>query len=100
MAIKLHSSMAVHPGPWLRRNVIEPYRLTVTAAAERLHVTRPAMSNLLNGKAGLSPEMALRFELAFGVGAETLLRMQTAHDLAEAREDASGLDVERVPEPA
>jgi antitoxin HigA-1 len=100
MAIKLHSSMAVHPGPWLRRNVIEPYRLTVTAAAERLHVTRPAMSNLLNGKADLSPEMALRFELAFGLDAETLLRMQTAHDLAEVREEADRLDVERVPEPA
>ena len=55
MAIRLHPSMAVHPGPWLRRNVIEPYRLSVTETAERLHVTRPAMSNLLNGKADLSP---------------------------------------------
>lgn len=100
MAIKLHPSMAVHPGPWLRRNVIEHYRLTVTEAAARLHVTRPAMSNLLNGKADLSPEMALRFELAFGLGAETLLRMQTAHDLVEVREGADRLHVERVPEPA
>ena len=100
MAIKLHPSMAVHPGPWLRRNVVEPYKLTVTEAADRLHVTRPAMSNLLNGKADLSPEMALRFELAFGLNAETLLRMQTAHDLAEVREDAARLQVKRVPEPA
>ncbi len=100
MAIKLHSSMAVHPGPWLRRNVIEHYRLTVTEAAERLRVTRPAMSNLLNGKADLSPGMALRFELAFGLGAETLLRMQTAHDLAEARQDVERLQVERIREPA
>ena len=98
MAIKLHPSMAVHPGPWLRRNVIEHYRLTVTEAAARLRVTRPAMSNLLNGKADLSPEMALRFELAFGLGAETLLRMQTAFDLVEVREGADRLDVERIPE--
>ena len=100
MAIKLHPSMAVHPGPWLKRNVIEHYRLTVTEAADRLHVTRPAMSNLLNGKADLSPTMALRFEKAFGLGAETLLRMQTAHDLAEARQGAERLHVERIPEPA
>lgn len=100
MAIKLHSSMAVHPGPWLKRNVIEHYGLTVTEAADRLHVTRPAMSNLLNGKADLSPVMALRFELAFGLGAETLLRMQTAHDLAEAREGADQLNVERIAEAA
>ena len=100
MAIELHSSMAVHPGPWLRRNVIEHYRLTLTEAADRLHVARPTMSNLLNGKADLSPDMALRFESAFGLGAETLLRMQTAHDLAEARQGAYRLQVERVPEPA
>ena len=100
MAIKLHPSMAVHPGPWLRRNVIEHYKLTVTEAADRLHVARPTMSNLLNGKADLSPEMALRFELAFGLGAETLLRMQTAHDLAEAREGVDELGVERIAEAA
>ena len=100
MAIKLHPSMAVHPGPWLRRIVIEHYKLTVTEAADRFHVARPTMSNLLNGKADLSPDMALRFELAFGLGAETLLRMQTAHDLAEARQDADRLQVERIPEPA
>ena len=100
MAIKLHASMAVHPGPWLRRNVIEPYGLTVTEAATRLHVTRAAMSNLINGKAALSPEMALRFELAFGLGAETLLRMQTAHDLVEVREGADRLQVERIAEAA
>ena len=100
MAIKLHSSMAVHPGPWLKRNVIEHYRLTVTEAAERLGVSRPAMSNLLNGKADLSPDMALRFELAFGLGAKTPLRMQTAHDLAEARQGVGRLHVERIVEAA
>ena len=100
MAIKLHPAMAVHPGPWLRRNVIAPYGLTVTELADRLHVTRPNLNNLLNGKADLSPSMALKFEAAFGVGAETLLRMQTAHDLAEAREGADQVQVGRIPEPA
>jgi addiction module HigA family antidote len=100
MAVKLHASMAVHPGPWLRRNVVEPYGLTVTELADRLHVTRPNLNNLLNGKADLSPVMALRFEQAFGLGAETLLRMQTAHDLAQAREGADALGVERISEAA
>ena len=100
MAIKLHPAMAVHPGPWLRRNVVAPYGLTVTELADRLHVTRPNLNNLLNGKADLSPSMALKFEAAFGVGAETLLRMQTAHDLAEAREGIGAVQVERITKPA
>jgi antitoxin HigA-1 len=85
MAIALHPSFAVHPGPWLRAEIVEPRGLTVTAAARRLGVTRQAMSNFLTGSAGLSAEMAIRFEKAFGLRAETLLRMQVAHDLAEAR---------------
>ena len=85
MAIKLHHSFAVHPGQWLRAEIVEPAGLSVTALAERLHVTRQAASNLLNGNAGLSAEMAIRFEKAFGVRADTLMRMQAAHELAEAR---------------
>jgi len=85
MAIKLHHSIAVHPGIWLRREIVEPAGLNVTAAAERLHVTRQAMSNLLNGNAGVSAEMAIRFEKAFGISADTLVRMQAAHELAQAR---------------
>ena len=100
MAIQLHASMAVHPGPWLKRNVVDHHEMSVTDVADRLKVSRPAMSNLLNGKADLSPNMALRFELAFGLGAETLLRMQTAHDLAEARRGVDRLQVERIAEPA
>ncbi|WP_174279015.1 HigA family addiction module antitoxin [Sphingomonas bacterium] len=94
MPIKLHSSFAVHPGPWLRSEIVEPYGLSVTDAAAKLHVTRQAMSNLLGGRAGLSAEMALRFEKAFGLSADTLLRMQMAHDLARAREGT--IEVERV----
>lgn len=98
MAIKLHSSFAVHPGPWLRRNVVEPHRFNVSTAASHLGVTRPALSNLLNGHAGLSAEMAIRFEKAFGVPADTLVRMQAVHDLVAAREAAKNIKVERVPE--
>jgi addiction module HigA family antidote len=96
MAIKLHPSFAIHPGAWLKVELIEPYGLNVTVAAGKLGVTRQAMSNLLNGKAGLSAEMAIRFEKAFGVRADTLLRMQAAHDLAAARAHENDIKVERV----
>lgn len=96
MAIKVHSSFHVHPGPWLRKEMVEPNGLTVSAAAEALGVTRVAMSNLLNGKAALSADMALRFEKAFGISADTLLRMQSAYDLVQARAHADQLIVTRI----
>lgn len=96
MAVQLHSSIAVHPGLWLKRNVVDHHGLTVTLVAEKLHVTRPAMSHFLNGKAGLSPKMAIRFEKGFGISADTMLRMQTAFDLAEARAHADEIEVERL----
>lgn len=98
MAIKLHASMAVHPGGWLRRQVIEPHGLTVKRAAEVLHVSRPALSNLLNANADLSAKMAIRFEKVFGLDATTLMRMQSAHDIAKAREYQDEISVEIVPE--
>ena len=85
MPIQLHPSFAVHPGAWLRAEIVEPHGLSVTLAARKLGVTRQAMSKLLGGSAGLSAEMALRFEQAFGLNADTLLRMQAAHDIATAR---------------
>lgn len=96
MAIRLHDSFMIHPGPWLRTEIIEPHGLTMGAAAERLHVTRQALSALLNGRAALSAEMAIRFEKVFGLDAATSLQMQTAHDLAEVRKRAD----EIVTEPA
>jgi addiction module HigA family antidote len=96
MAIKLHRSIAVHPGEWLRREIIEPADLNVTEAAARLHVTRQAVSNLLNGNAGLSADMAIRFEKAFGLNADTLMRMQASHELAAARAHEDEIEVERV----
>ena len=94
MPVKLHPSLAVHPGEWLRAEIVEPAGLSVTALAERLHVTRQAASNLLNGNAGLSAEMAIRFEKAFGVKADTLMRMQAAQELAEARRREGEIEVE------
>ena len=96
MTIKLHPSFAVHAGKWLRAEIVEPAGLNVTELAERLHVTRQAMSNLLNGNAGLSAEMAIRFEKAFGVKADTLMRMQSAWALAEARAREDEITVEGV----
>ncbi|TCP71609.1 HigA family addiction module antitoxin [Sphingomonas sp. PP-CE-1G-424] len=96
MAIKLHASFAVHPGAWLRAEVVAPHGLSVTDVAAKLRVTRQAMSNLLGSRAGLSAEMAIRFEKAFGLQAETLMRMQAAYDLAEARTREGEIEVERV----
>lgn len=97
MAITLHPSFAVHPGSWLRTEIVKPHGLSVTEAAAKLHVTRQAMSNLLNASSGLSAEIAIRFEKAFGLKADTLLRMQAAHNLARVREREAEIEVERVP---
>src|SRR3984893_1197438 len=91
----------VHPGQFIRMEVIEPQGLSVTAAAKVLGVTRPALSALLNGRAALSPEMALRIEKAFGPKMDTLLRMQTSFEIAEARKREGDIKVERyVPKAA
>jgi addiction module HigA family antidote len=74
-----------HPGDFIRTEILEPARLSVTAAAKALRVSRPALSSLLNSKAGLSGEMALRIEKAFGVKMDTLMRMQLAYEIARTR---------------
>lgn len=74
-----------HPGAFVREMVLEPLDLNVTEAAQALGVTRPALSNFLNRKASLSPEMAIRLDKAFGVDMETLMRMQNSYDIAQAR---------------
>ena len=96
MAVLLHSSIAVHPGPWLKRNVADHFALSVTEIADRLGVSRQTMSKLLNGQQGLTGEMAIRFEKAFGLRAETLMRMQAAHELAQARRHEDEIEVARV----
>jgi addiction module HigA family antidote len=85
-----------HPGDFVRTEVIEPAGLSVTAAAKALQVSRPALSSLLNGKADLSGEMALRLEKAFGVKMDTLMRMQSAYDIMRTRKREKEIHVRRV----
>jgi addiction module HigA family antidote len=84
-----------HPGSFVKHEILEPLDLTVTDAAAALGVTRPALSAVLNGRAALSPEMALRIEKAFGVSMDTLMRMQNSHDIAQARSREAEIQVER-----
>ena len=74
-----------HPGDFIRTEIIEPAGLSITAAAIALRVSRPALSSLLNGKSDLTGNMALRIEKAFGVKMDTLMRMQSSYDIAQAR---------------
>src|SRR5205809_4823093 len=82
-----------HPGLTVRHDCLEPLGLTVTEGAKVLGVTRQALNNLVNGKAGISPEMAIRLSKAFGADAETWLRMQLNYDLASVAQDQ--IDVSR-----
>ena len=86
-----------HPGDFIRTEIIEPAGLSVTAAAAAaLHVSRPALSSLLNSKANLSGNMALRIEKAFGVKMDTLMRMQASYDIAQTRKREKHIHVRRV----
>jgi addiction module HigA family antidote len=82
-----------HPGAVVRYDCLEPLGLTVTEASKVLGVTRQTLNNLVNGKAGVSPEMAVRLSKAFGSAPETWLRMQMAYDLAQLR--GRDINVER-----
>ena len=84
-----------HIGGFVRSEIIEPAGLTVTAAAKVLGVSRPSLSELLNERAGLSGEMALRIEKAFGVSMDLLMRMQTAYSIAQARKQENAIKVQR-----
>ena len=85
----------VHPGDFIKTEVVDAHGLSVTAAAKALGVSRPTLSNLLNRNADLSAEMALRIEKAFGVSMDTLMRMQAAYDIARARKGAGKIRVRR-----
>ena len=89
-----------HPGEIVRWECLDPLGLTVTRAAEGLGVTRQALSDLVNKRAGVSVEMSLRLSRAFGSSPETWLGMQMAYDLWQARHRAEELDVERFVEPS
>ncbi|MCF8709751.1 HigA family addiction module antitoxin [Rhizorhapis sp. SPR117] len=81
----------VHPGGFVKIKIVEAHGLSVTSAAHALGVTRPALSALLNERAHLSAEMALRIEKVFGISIETLMRMQNTYDIAQARKRAGGI---------
>lgn len=85
-----------HPGLSVRYDCLEPLELTVTKGAEILGVRRQTLNDLVNAKAGISPEMAIRLDKAFGGGADTWLRMQAAYDLAQAERKARKIKVSRV----
>jgi addiction module HigA family antidote len=85
-----------HPGRSVRHDCLEPLGLSVTEAARRLGVSRRQLSDIVNGRAGISPEMAIRLDKAFGGGAETWFRLQAAYDLAQAMRHADRIKVERL----
>lgn len=85
----------VHPGRIVRHDCLEELGLSVTQAAKVLGVTRQALNNVVNGKSGISPEMAIRLTKAFGSTPETWLAMQAAYDLAEARKRDNQIKVQR-----
>lgn len=93
--IGIRLSSPVHPGSFVRGDIIEPLGLSVTGAARVLGVPRATFSTFLNQRARLSPKMALRVEKAFGVSMDTLLRMQMSYDIAETRKRETEISVER-----
>ena len=85
-----------HPGLSVRYECLEPLGLSVTEAARKLGVSRKQLSEIVNGRSGISPVMAIRLDKAFGGGAGTWYRLQAAYDLALAMERADLIQVERV----
>jgi addiction module HigA family antidote len=84
-----------HPGDLIKTEIIEALGLNISKAAEILRVRRATLSDLLHGKSALTPEMALRIEMAFGPDMDHLLRMQLAYDVAHTRKHSRDLDVKR-----
>lgn len=93
MAIKIHPSFAIHAGKWLKTEIVEAHGVSINELAEAFGVSRQSISAVLNGRTSLSADMAIRFEHAFGVKAETLVRMQARYELSKAREHEADLSV-------
>jgi addiction module HigA family antidote len=91
----MHINIPSHPGELVREN-LEELGLSVADAARALHVTRQQLYNVISGKSAVSPEMALRFEKAFGSSAEMWLRVQAAYDLAQARKRGMDMNIPRL----
>ena len=84
-----------HPGVSVRYDCLEPLGLSISSGAEILGVSRQALNNLVNGKAGISPKMAIRLDKAFGGTAEGWLALQTAYDLVQARKKEPYIEIKR-----
>jgi len=85
-----------HPGLHVRLDCLEPLGLSVTKGAKALGVTRQTLNNLVNGKSGISPEMAVRLSKAFGGGPAVWLKMQMEYDLSQVEKSAAKIRVRRV----
>lgn len=85
-----------HPGLSVRHDCLEPLGLSVTEAAKKLGISRKQLSDVVNGHSGISPQMAIRLDKAFGGGANTWYRLQAAYDLAQAMKQADQIKVERL----
>lgn len=85
-----------HPGLSVRHDCLEPLGLSVTKAAKKLGISRKQLSAIVNGHSGISPEMAIRLDKAFGGSADTWFRLQAAYDLAQAKKTADRIKVERL----
>ena len=85
-----------HPGRIVRQECLDPLGLTVREAAERLGVKRQTLNNLVNGKAGISPEMSIRLSKAFGSSPEVWLGLQMEYDLAQANKNTDHIKVQRI----
>jgi len=85
-----------HPGAIIKKLCLEPLGLTVTDAARALDVSRKTLSSIINGKAGISPEMAVRLSIAFNTSSESWLSQQSQYDLWQAEQRRTEFDVERI----
>ena len=85
-----------HPGEIIRELCLEPLNISVTDAAESLGVSRKTLSSILNGRAGISPEMAIRLSIAFDTSPESWLNQQSQYDLWQAEQKRSSLNVRRL----
>lgn len=85
-----------HPGEIIKRLCLEPLGVSVTEAAQALDISRKTLSAILNGRAGISPEMAVRLSMAFGTSAESWLNQQTQYDLWHAEQRRKQLRVSRL----
>ena len=85
-----------HPGLSVRHDCLEPLELSITEAARKLGVSRKQLSDIVNCRSGISPEMAIRLDKAFGGGAETWYRLQSAYELAQTMKKADQIQVERL----